>query len=271
MIEFLYRLSDAKIFLYLAAGTVIFSLLIIILNKIFTFYTLKYDDNTTTASIASLIGIIYGVLVGLTCLYLLNNQDHALNAAMNEGTAAANIYRESKWLKGPMQHQIQGQLKTYLTNVITVEWPMMGKGKNLETGSDTLINKMADEIITYPIIAKADEIIVTNLLQEINDLFKSRQQRITINNNQLSPEIWVVVFISTILIIAINYAFKVNFSLHVFALSAFAFMASCVLFLLVTLDRPFQGEFIVEPDTLKAVLNSMSDVKDSKPDNITKR
>jgi hypothetical protein len=34
-------------------------------------------------------------------------------------------------------------------------------------------------------------------------------------------------------------------------------MAASLLFLLVTLDRPFMGEFIVEPDALQAVLDLM--------------
>lgn len=259
--EFLYHISDMKVFFFMVAITVVCSLLLIVLNKIFIFYTFKYKDNTTTASVASLIGIIYGVLVGFTFLYLLNNQDHASNAALNEGTAASNIYRDSKWLREPLQQQIHAQLKIYITHAISVEWPEMSQGKNLEKGSNDIINKMADEIINYRIINKMDEIIVTDLLQEVKDLFKSRQQRIDLSNTQLSSGIWMVILISTILIIAINYAFKVNFYLHVFAISTFAMIAACLLFLLVTLDRPFQGEFIVEPTALQAVLDSMDSAK----------
>ncbi len=258
MFEFLYHMSDALIFLFMVIMTVIFSLFLIVLNKIFIFYKLRYKDNTTTASISSLIGIIYGVLAGLVCLYLMTNNDHASDAALSEGTAAANIYHGSRWLKEPLQQQLQTDLKNYITNVITVEWPEMTEGKTVNVENGYNITKMSDALIKYPIITQADVMIVNNLIQEIKNLYKARQQRIQINDNQLSPEIWEVILISTILIIVINYAFRVSFYLHVFGITVFAFMAAAILFLLVTLDRPFQGEFIVEPDALQAVLDLMN-------------
>lgn len=255
MIEFLYHISDAAVFLTMVIVTIVFSLLLIVLNKIFIFYKLKYKDNATTASVSALIGIIYGVLAGFICLYLLTNNDHASTAALNEGTAAENIYRESHWLKGPIQHQIQDNLHQYVKGVITVEWPAMREGKNVERRHGSYIDKMSDALIHYPIANQSDFIIVNDLMQEIKELFKARQQRIEISGSQLTPEIWEVILISTILLIVINYAFRVNFYLHIFGITAFAIMAASVLFLLVTLDRPFQGEFAVEPDALQSALD----------------
>jgi hypothetical protein len=77
----------------------------------------------------------------------------------------------------------------------------------------------------------------------------------------LAPEIWEVIILGTILIIAINYAFRVSFYLHLFGTFTFAIMAASMLFLLVTLDTPFQGEFAVTPDSIKDVaifINSKS-------------
>lgn len=258
MLEFLYHISDTQVFLFMVVITVIFSLLLIVLNKIFIFYKLRYKDNTTTASISSLIGIIYGVLAGLVCLYLMTNNDHASDAALSEGTAAANIYHGSRWLKEPLQQQLQTELRNYITNVITVEWPEMTTGKTVDVENSYNITKMSDALIKYPIITQADVMIVNNLIQEIKNLYKARQQRIQLSETELSPDIWLVILISTILIIVINYAFRVNFYLHVFSITIFAIMAASILFLLVTLDRPFQGEFIVEPDALKSVLNLMN-------------
>ena len=257
MLEFLYHISDAQVFLFMVSLTIFFSLLLIVMNKFFVFYKLRYRDNTTTASIATLIGTIYGVLAGFICLYLINNVDHAATAALDEGTAAANIYRESRWLKDPMQHVIQANLKNYLGNVVTIEWPAMAQGKTLAKENGYNINKMSDQLMQYPIVTQADIIIINDLLQEIKNLFKGREERIHMSEAQLSPEIWQVILISTILIIVINYAFRVNFYLHIFSLTAFAVMAASVLFLLVTLDRPFQGEFVVVPEAIQSVLDLM--------------
>ena len=258
MPDFVYGLNDSIIFILMITITVAFSLLFIIMNKVFKFYRLTFKDNTTTASVASLIGIIYGVLAGFVCLYLMNNQDHAAHAALDEGSAVSNIYRESKWLNPPMQTKVQDELKKYILNVINNEWPKMAAGKNVGTTGDLIIYNMSNELISYPIHSQMDYIIVNNFAQSLNELSKYRQERIQMGGSQLSREIWEVIFLSTFLIIIINYAFRVNFKLHIFGLTAFAIMAASILFLLVTLDRPFQGEFFVQPDVLRSVLDLMN-------------
>ena len=70
----------------------------------------------------------------------------------------------------------------------------------------------------------------------------------------LNSEVWVVILLGTILTIGINFLFGMNFYLHIFTAIAVGLMASSMLFLLVTLDRPFRGEFVIEPDSLAAVL-----------------
>jgi hypothetical protein len=196
-------------------------------------------------------------MVGFICLYLLNNQDRAVNAALDEGTAAANIYRESQWLKDPAKKTLQVELRNYITTVITIEWPAMNAGTVPDPANGFHINKMSEVLMHYPMTTPAETLIVGDLLQEIKQLFKGRQQRIEMSQTTLSVDIWAVILLSTVLIVVINYAFRVRFYLHLFTITTFAIMAASILFLLVTLDRPFQGEFIVEPTALKAVQDIM--------------
>lgn len=262
MLDYFYQISDSLSFIILAAIITTISIILIVINKHFIIYVHKYRDNTITASIASLIGIIYGVLIGFISLYLMTNNDHAVTAVLHEGSAAANIYRDSKWLKQPAQAHIQTTLQQYITNVISNEWPAMQDGKSPHQGNGDLINQISAELMNYPIVTPRDSIIVTDLLQEIKSLFNGRQERINHSEEQLSPEIWFVILIGTALLIVINYAFRVNFYLHLFSMTAFSIMAASVIFLLITLDRPFQGEFAVEPEPLQAVLNQMKhDIK----------
>lgn len=263
MLDFLYQISDTYTFLILAAVTTLISIILIVINKYFIFYKHKYRDNTITASTASLIGIIYGVLVGFICLYLMSNNDHAVHAVLQEGSAAANIYRDTQWLKQPTQNNIQILLKQYITNVISSEWQAMQDGKSPHQGNSILINKMSQELFHYPLSVPSDNLIISDLIKETKALFNGRQERINHSLQQLSPEIWFVILIGTTLLIVINYAFRVNFYLHLFSITAFSIMAASMIFLLITLDRPFQGEFAVGSEPLQAVLTLMEN--DHKP------
>lgn len=257
MLDFLYTLSDVTVFLILVAITIAISIISIVINKRLILYKLRYRDNATIGSISSLIGIIYGVLVGFIALYLITNNDHASDAAQREASAVANVYRDSQWIKGPVQGKIQDDLKAYLDKVINVEWPMMRLGKDVDNHGDFIIQDLSKVLQTYAPSSSSDTLIMQDLIGELKNLYNARHERISMSGGQLSPELWEVILVGTILIIAINYAFRVNFYLHIFAISAFSIMAASMLFLLVTLDRPFQGEFIVEPEALNAVLSFM--------------
>src|SRR5579872_4471129 len=254
MLNYLYQLSDLSIFMILSFLTISLSVASILLSKRLIFFRLRYRDNTTISSISSLIGIIYGVLVGFIALYLIDNNDRASNAVLQEANAVANIYRDSQWLKVPTQKQIREQLGSYLNKVIHIEWPLMREGKEADLGGDFIIQNISNALKNYPTRKGMDTLIVQDLLTELKTLYNARHERISMSISQLSPELWVVILIGTVLIIGINYAFRVNFYLHLFATSAFAIMAASMLFLLVTLDRPFQGEFSIEPDAFQAVL-----------------
>lgn len=259
MFSFIYSYSDLAGFVFFCALTIIFSVCIILLSRRFIFSKLLHDDNVITASVASLIGIIYGVLAGFIAVYLLGINDHAASAVLNESNAVANIYRDSKSLEQPAQQHIQSLLKQYVSNVVGIEWPEMSKGKSPHGKDHQFINKIAQELHAYKISTPADNIIITDLTQEVKSLFNAREERIESSEATLTPEIWFVLVIGTILIIVINYAFRVNFYLHLFTITVFSIMAASIFFLLVELDRPFQGEFAVQPHTMLTVQRIMNE------------
>jgi hypothetical protein len=260
MPDFMYNVSDLTVFLLLAGVTISFSVIAVLIDKHFFFNKLRYKDNATIGSISSLIGIIYGVLVGFIALYLINNQDHASNAVQREASAAATIYEGSKWLPQPFQQTVQKDLHDYVAGVIGPEWTQMRKFESVGFSGDILIDKIFSDLKSYNPANNSETANLSNLLVSINALYTARHERISMSTTQLSPEIWEVIMIGTILIIAINYAFRVSFSLHLFATCSFAIMAASMLFLLVTLDRPFQGEFVVEPAAFQDVLK-LTDIK----------
>ena len=160
-------------------------------------------------------------------------------------------------MKQPIQENVQKDLQTYINQVIHQEWPLTENHQPLSSAGDFLIKKIFNDLVQVSPVSSAETIIMQNILNEVKELHNARHDRINVSNNTLSPELWGVILLGTILIIAINFAFRVNFYLHLFSVAAFSIMAVSMLFLLVTLDRPFQGEFAVKPDSMRAALNLM--------------
>ena len=62
----------------------------------------------------------------------------------------------------------------------------------------------------------------------------------------------------TLLTLFITYLFGMHRRFHLFVVIGTALMTSSMIFLLIALDRPFQGEFAITPDMFQSVLVTIS-------------
>jgi hypothetical protein len=255
MLNYFYYFSDLVLFFLLIIGFLIFSLVGVVLVKHFLHMHLRFRDNPVVGNISALIGIIYGVLAGLMALYLINNVSYTNDALLREANAVANIFRDSQWLNAATRSDIQKNIDQYIHKVLDIEWPLMEKGKDLNHEGTFIIDNMMDILIRYPRVNTTDELLVHDMLDEVKNLYNARQQRINMSNWQLNTGIWLVILVGTILTIGINYFYKMHRPLHMIAISAAALMAASMIFLLISLDRPFQGEFGVQPTAFLSLLD----------------
>lgn len=258
MFDFMYQLPDLYVFAMLSIFSIILSIIAIFMVKRYIPLYVRYKDDPVIGNISSLISIIYGVLVGITALYLINNISYTGDAVQRETNSVANIYRDSKWLNEPTQTHIQNSIKKYLIETINTDWPLMTSGKKVNPKGDTIIDEMSSELSIYKIASEGDKVIVPAMLDSIKNLYNARQQRIQMSYASLNPDLWIVILIGTILTICINYLFGMNFYLHIFTMTVAALMVSSMIFLLIALDRPFQGEFVIQPSGFQNILDSMN-------------
>jgi hypothetical protein len=258
MFDFLFQMTDMTLYVLLAFVFIAVSLICIALVKIFVPLELRYKDNGTLGNAVSLISVIYAVLVGFTSLYLINNNNAADEAVQRESNAAADIYRDSKWLKDPTKANIQAMLKSYVNEVITVEWPIMHLGQEVKTGKgESFVEKMTNELVNYSSTANSESLLLHDMLDEVRNLYDARQSRIHDSYSELSPELWIVILLGTIFTLCVNYFFGMNFYLHIFTVSGISIMMSSIIFLLITIDRPFEGEFAIDSNSFQSLLSSM--------------
>ncbi len=254
---FLYHLSDTQVFLFLSILIISTSIIAVFIVHKFIPLNLRYKDNGVIGYMSAFVSIIYGVLAGLMALYLINNINYAADAVEHESDAVANIYRDSLWLNPNFRESIHASIRQYLNGVINVEWPKMRNGIPLDSTNEVAINDISTKLSTYPVTTRQDVMSVHELMQDVKTLYNSRQQRIHMTYAALNPEIWVVIAIGTILTLAMNFLYGMNFYLHLVVTTAAGLMTASILFLLITLDKPFEGEFIIEPDAFIYILNHM--------------
>ena len=260
MLDYLYQANDVTLFFIICSFFMLISLVALFLIKWYFPLHLRYQDNTVIGCASALIGLIYGVLAGFATAHLISSSNFAIDALQREANAIVDLYRDSRWLTQPEQAHIQAQVKEYLAEVINVEWPLMNHGERIPHQGSFIIDGMSAELSHYKIKNNSDSAVLSDMMSVIRNLYDARQQRILASYTSLSGSIWVVIMLGTILTLCISYLFGVNFYLHIFTVMASALMMSSIIFLLISLDKPFLGSYAVGPE----VYHSLATIIDSR-------
>jgi hypothetical protein len=218
---------------------------------------LRYQENEVLTSTSALIVVIFGVLSGFATQFLINNNTFAADSLQRESNAIVNLYRDSLGLSDQFKFQIKKDINQYIDEVLNIEWPLMNTGQTVTQGGALLIEKISLDLTHFK-KASEETALISHMLSQIKELYDARRARIEASYASLSSEIWIVVIVGTILTLFSSYLFGVNFKLHIFIVTAAALMTTSIMFLLISLDKPFQGSYVVGPQVLQlaqAIIN----------------
>ncbi len=256
MPEFIYQLSSVSLFLFLITVLVSISLAALLIVRKYIALEFRYKENTAIVSCSALLGIIYAVLVGFIILYQFGSFDKAEKSENTEGVLLHSIYHNSKLLSAPHNTNLQTLVIAYAKNAVDYEWPALNASKKINANGRIIIENMVKEIQSINAVSlnKISINLITDLQQEIGQLFKEHHQRTAIILTILNGHTWFVILLATLFTFGINFFLGMEFRLHIFCLALIATILSSIIYLIVGLDRPYQGDFAVHPDTIETVL-----------------
>jgi hypothetical protein len=220
----------------------------------------RYAENQAIVCISAFLGILYAMLVGFTILYELNSFNKADDAEDTEAKAMYTIYRLARSLPEPTSTNIRAMIVAYGDNVVNNEWPALANGKHVDKTGVTIIGNIASELRSYKNLQGVDPVVI-NALNAISinasELFDDHQVRVSKIHSSINGNIWFVLLLGSFLCIAINCMLGMELRLHLACTIFVAFMVSAVLYLIITLDRPYRGDFSIKPDTFISTLDYM--------------
>jgi hypothetical protein len=261
MPEFIYHFSSVPLFAFLCITLVLVSTLVISLAYRFVPLHFRYQENTAIVSCSAFLGVTYAILIGFTILYELNAFDKADAAASQEGHAVYTIFRYAKDLPEPAATKIRTLVTAYAKTAIDKEWVAMNKGRP----ADLIGKELIEEIINVVNTIKASSSTVDNSLNTVavatNMLFELHHERVSKVHSTLNGHIWFVLLLTTFLTLGINCLLGMDYLLHIICLAFMSVMIATIMYLVIGLDRPYQGDFVVRPESLSATLEYINLVK----------
>jgi hypothetical protein len=198
--------------------------------------------NEVAGFIVAVVGALYATLLGFLTIVVWQHADDAANRALQEASAARDIWRTAAMLRPPDEHRVRDAVVRYADVNVVHEWPMMARGMSSGQGTDEL-EEVLDDVAALPITSLRDVAVVGTLMERSRELDALRAHRLDDNRTALPPVLWAALILGAVVVIGFEYLFgSKNFRVQLLMTAGTAIMIGLAFSVILKLDQPFRGD-----------------------------
>jgi hypothetical protein len=205
--------------------------------------------NDVAGYLFSAVGVLYAVVLGFVVVVVWQKYDNAVSNVENEVDAVGNLYHVVDAFPEDMRTQIRADLRAYVWQVVTVEWPAMGRDQVVsEAGAEKV------EDATY----KIDSFSPTNFKQfaaqqaaiaNEQRLFDARRARLIESVPAVPSVLWFALITGALAMVSFCYIFGVENRPAQLMMTAILVGLIGILFVVILeFSTPFSGSVRISAD-----------------------
>ncbi|MCE1164152.1 MAG: DUF4239 domain-containing protein [Bacteroidetes bacterium] len=199
--------------------------------------------------------VIYAVLMAFVVFVIWNNQDVTNNKIEGEANNLLNLYYDASVFPDSIKKEIQSTIREYVKSVVKDEWDSLREGKK-----DEETQKIFIKLNRIYMTAKPSDVPNTEVLAQctknIHEIREFRRHRINASKQSMPDILWLVLILSSIILVAFTFFFSTKKKWHQYVMTAFlVFVSVLVLYLIFVLDHPFVGTDAIKPDAFQPLID----------------
>lgn len=200
---------------------------------------------------------LYGILLGLLAVEAYQDFSTVQDAVSKEALSLSTLYRDFDGYPQPLRADLQVRLRDYARVAIDEHWPQRRNGAAPTGDGAHRLRALFDKLLTFKPTEKSEEIIHGESLRELNTVIELRRFRIASVGGGIPPVMWWVVVGGAALHILLIGLFDMEAHVHMILGGAVSLFLGLVIFLIVSLDNPFNGGAPIGPDPIQAMLDGV--------------
>jgi hypothetical protein len=210
-------------------------------------------DAPYAATVIQSVILIYSLIAALTMIGVWQKHTQVSDIVSAEATAIAGLWHDLGAYPQPLRDDMRATLRTYTDQVIKRAWPMQEQGKVPREGVD-LMYRLQGQLFPFEPTSEALRLSHAETLRAFNNLVQFRRQRLDSVQTKLPGVIWLVLIPGAIVCILLCALFPVESGrFQTVLMICVAGSISMVLFVIIALDRPFQGEMAIGPESYQLI------------------
>jgi hypothetical protein len=214
---------------------------------------LRYEDAYVGAVVVQSAMVLYGLVAALTMVGVWQKHTQVGDIVSAEATAVANLWRDLGGYPEPLRDTSRDLLREYTEQIIFKAWPMQRRGQVPTEGVEWM-NRLQAQLFPFNPANEGQKIAHAEVLRAFNTLVHHRRQRLDSVQTGLPGVLWFVLLSGAMGCVTLSLLFKVDNAVYqgvmVGGLASFLAM---LLFVTFALDRPFQGDMAVGPESYQLI------------------
>ena len=215
------------------------------------------EDSEFTGAMMQSVMVFYGLAVALIAVSVFETYSDTMKVVEEEATALNAIYRDVTSYPEPIRWDLQKELRDYTIQVIHQAWPLQARGEIPRAGIEHMSDFQA-VLTKFEPTTEGQKILHAETLRAYNLLIQSRRQRLDAVGTGLPGVMWGVVLAGAFIGLSAAFFFKVaDARLHLIEVLLLAVFIGLVIFMILSLDRPFRGDLGIRSDPYQSVYDQL--------------
>jgi hypothetical protein len=205
------------------------------------------EHNPTLATFLTIVGLVYGTLIGFTVVVSWQQFSSAQAVVAGEASSLTTMYGQTIAMPEPEQTQIRQLLRQYASAVAGPEWDKQASGgtsdsaRNAITGMYRIVGSQPPSVASSPINGA--------FLNQLSVLASDRTARMLDAKSRIPPLLWAGLIFGGVVIVGFTGFLRLGRTLNNAVLSGtIAVLLGLLLCIVVMLDHPFGTQRGITPE-----------------------
>lgn len=262
MIDFMFTLPLWALALFLNAWLMGFGLLGLwaMRSWVVPRLGLKLDTQPSmflTAAVLQSAMVMYGLVAALTAVSVWQRHAQVSDIASKEATAIAGLWRDVGGYPQKERDALRDILRGYTHQIINEAWPAQHRGQ-VPTSGVVWMNRFQDQLFSFQPETDAHRILHGETLSAYNRMIEVRRLRLDSVNSALPGVMWSVLLPGALGCLVLALFIRVEDArVHGFLVASLAGFVAMVLFVIISLDRPYIGDMAVKPKSYELIFDQL--------------
>lgn len=247
------------------AGTVIIGVLclfavfglLLVRRRVLPRLRVEAGDSEFTGAMLQSVMVFYGLAVALIAVTVFQTYSDTMKVVTGEATALNALYRDVTSYPEPIRTELQKGLRDYTKYVIDQAWPLQRQGK-VPGGGIEHMSHFQVVLTKFEPATEGQKLLHGETLRAYNLMIQSRRLRLDAVGTGLPKVMWAVIIVGAFISLSASFFFRVEDPrLHILEVLLLAVFVGLVIFMILSLDRPFRGDLGIGAEPYQLVYDQL--------------